>query len=1003
MKPHDGATYRTGAMERLNGIKSRSRILLGLQAILKRVGFAILFLGVALLSFADTTWVSGQIEGIWNESGSPYIVIDSSWVQDESELQVQGGTSIIIESPDGKLQLSGICRFQGTREDSISICINEPSDALFSFRQNTESVRMSFTSIEGLGYFYLEADSISFDHCNINSLHDINGGWYDALVASSVTIDSSIMGFVWCFEADATIKNSTYSGAIYLSFGPASLDSLVFIGDESVGNGIVSLSSWDSDDDYEISNSIVDVLYADLRNCAACTIALDNVAVQQLADIQAPTATVTNSAMRWIRIDLNSNSTITHNLFGMIQVGTSVSIEISNNTFIQLHGCWNGLPGYFISASANGTEIVNNIFVTDHPEVTVLNAGFSPSSLPSYNLTYGMNDPWGSAELGPGNIDSLPLFDPSDSLFRLTFDSPARNGGDPARLDPDGSQSDIGARWWDHSYDHPPIILLPDTVRPRWGDAFNLNIPISDESATTVEILNELPDWTAAGFVPFGSEPFEMQIRVTDNHGQIDQACILFDILPYSTLSDTIRGRLTIEYSPYQVLHDVFVPSQDTLTIDPGVIIEFETRDCVPNLIVEGVLLANGNSGDSVRFENLDDLAPPWGSVRFLDEEAVAQLTFCRFSNTTHGISGFHNGRVEVSHSTLLGTGGLGASVLTFWQSNDSIIVQQCDMVSNAVCSFDQCNFFVDACTFIGSEESSPKVRAWRSSGMVQRSRFVNCNDIAVSFDSGIYRLERCVFDESIAPLLSVSNNADPMSTSVTIRHNTIVNDLGHFATIIRSAGLDFHVAIENNVIVSGDSYAFRLGSQVDSTYISINNNCLSGIDSVLGFSPAWPTIGINSRVNINGDSTDLYGDLVTDPLLSEESLVLLPGSPCVDAGIDIGQEYFGLAPDMGFLEFDGTSVGNGREMASKLSASIFPNPANSDVRFTVSGLLGPTNELRMFNSLGQVVFSERIMTQYPFSSGTIRLAEMGIATGKYFVVFSDGREKGVVPLTYLK
>ncbi|MBK6910181.1 MAG: hypothetical protein IPH10_04525, partial [bacterium] len=92
----------------------------------------------------------------------------------------------------------------------------------------------------------------------------------------------------------------------------------------------------------------------------------------------------------------------------------------------------------------------------------------------------------------------------------------------------------------------------------------------------------------------------------------------------------------------------------------------------------------------------------------------------------------------------------------------------------------------------------------------------------------------------------------------------------------------------------------------------------------------------------------DLYGDLVTDPLLSEESLVLLPGSPCVDAGIDIGQEYFGLAPDMGFLEFDGTSVGNGGEMASKLSASIFPNPANSDVRFTVSGLLGPTNELHV-------------------------------------------------------
>jgi hypothetical protein len=49
-------------------------------------------------------------------------------------------------------------------------------------------------------------------------------------------------------------------------------------------------------------------------------------------------------------------------------------------------------------------------------------------------------------------------------------------------------------------------------------------------------------------------------------------------------------------------------------------------------------------------------------------------------------------------------------------------------------------------------------------------------------------------------------------------------------------------------------------------------------------------------------------GNISTDPLFADPTLPdirLLPGSPCIDAGVDVGLPYLGRAPDMGAFEFD--------------------------------------------------------------------------------------------------
>jgi hypothetical protein len=80
---------------------------------------------------------------------------------------------------------------------------------------------------------------------------------------------------------------------------------------------------------------------------------------------------------------------------------------------------------------------------------------------------------------------------------------------------------------------------------------------------------------------------------------------------------------------------------------------------------------------------------------------------------------------------------------------------------------------------------------------------------------------------------------------------------------------------------------------------------------------------GLNALVvtiNMVGDEGDIYttddinngafqtGNISIDPQFVDATtpdVHLQPGSPCIDAGIDVGLPYLGLAPDMGAFEFE--------------------------------------------------------------------------------------------------
>lgn len=84
----------------------------------------------------------------------------------------------------------------------------------------------------------------------------------------------------------------------------------------------------------------------------------------------------------------------------------------------------------------------------------------------------------------------------------------------------------------------------------------------------------------------------------------------------------------------------------------------------------------------------------------------------------------------------------------------------------------------------------------------------------------------------------------------------------------------------------------------------------------------------------------------------------LAPGSQFIDAGIDVGLPFLGLAPDLGAFEYDGpTSVSTEPILASSIILNQnFPNPFNPETKITYTLPRGMNIRLEVFDILGRSI-----------------------------------------------
>ena len=101
--------------------------------------------------------------------------------------------------------------------------------------------------------------------------------------------------------------------------------------------------------------------------------------------------------------------------------------------------------------------------------------------------------------------------------------------------------------------------------------------------------------------------------------------------------------------SPYNINGEITIADATTLTIEPGVVVEFQGHY---KLIVEGVLLAIGTESDTIEFTvndttglfNTEITTGGWHGIRFINNTSVdsSKIVYCKiqYGKATDGDSG---------------------------------------------------------------------------------------------------------------------------------------------------------------------------------------------------------------------------------------------------------------------------------------------------------------------------------------------------------------------------
>ena len=127
---------------------------------------------------------------------------------------------------------------------------------------------------------------------------------------------------------------------------------------------------------------------------------------------------------------------------------------------------------------------------------------------------------------------------------------------------------------------------------------------------------------------------------------------ILITISVFATdVSGNQSGIWNLAGSPYNIIGEITIPTNETLQIEAGVEVIAMGNYKITAL---GNILASGTFNDTIRFHGNNELN--WGGFRLEDEVTTSQFDYCRISNTDdtndYGIQSI-NSPVTLNHSYL--------------------------------------------------------------------------------------------------------------------------------------------------------------------------------------------------------------------------------------------------------------------------------------------------------------------------------------------------------------
>ncbi len=647
--------------------------------------------------------------------------------------------------------------------------------------------------------------------------------------------------------------------------------------------------------------------------------------------------------------------------------------------------------------------MVNNILYNDSPEEIFFASTGLSSVLVAYSDVEGgeqgiVTSSYSTVNWQEGNINKDPkLSDPENGDYSLQNNSQLIDAGiayynwqgtvlvDLDASEYSGSAPDIGAQESGSSgnINQPPVAMASAT--PDHGSS-----PLTVEFSSTGS--ND-PDGTIVSYNwDFGdgassSEPnpthtftgvnqYSVTLTVTDDKNASNTKAIIINVQDGTTITGgNVSGNWTLANSPYRIEGDIVVPSGQTLTIEPGVIVKFTGWY---KILVNGKLAAVGTESDSIRFTSVPPGPgePGWVGIDFVNADNNSVLEYCVIENgkafaadpnDRGGALYFLNSSPAIKYSSLKNNQASKYGGAIYCDSA-SPVIEGCEIVNNSAGFGTSAAGGAIYCT----NNSQPQIlRNNISNNSVGASGgyspgnanggaiYLNQSDAVI--DGNIISLNTSSASGNV-PTYSRGGaisiwNCNPVITGNTVYANSASggNPQGGGLFIYNS-----NPVTVNNIFWNNTSEAVFIASSYNPGSIVVAYSDVEGGQSGIG-------------IEDNGIVYWQEGNINADPKFTDAEnadFSLLSSSQCIDAGtayyawqgnmvVDIaGSDYNGNAPDMGALESAFTAPSNLPPVAAA-SASPLSGEAPLTVQFNSNASYDP----------------DGMITAYLWQSGTLSSA----------------------------